>query len=198
MTETTKQQLLDRRVAIQAEQHTLRTNLASWRAQLEPLRETRRQALRRYDIGHDDAMQEADTALAELERLEAMIARGERLLTEYPARMDALNREIEIAGYRERCKELLALQSAERAAWHDVEALLVNFYETWFAFEQARTERKSLAKSLASQAGQHGLTSPGGGDFPAPTLFDLQKWFEARPVTALEQIEAAVRKAAAR
>jgi hypothetical protein len=198
MSETSKQQLLDRRVAIQAEQHTLRTNLASWRAQLEPLRETRRQALKRYDIGHDDAMQEADTALAELERLEAAIVRGERQLSEYPERMDALNQEIEITGYRERCKELLALQSAERAAWHEVEALLVNFYETWFAFEQARTVRKVLAKSLASQAGQHGLSSPGGGDFPAPTAFNLQQWFDARPATALEQIENAVRKAAAR
>jgi hypothetical protein len=198
MTETTKQQLLDRRVAIQAEQHTLLTNLATWRAQLEPLRETRRQALKRYDIGHDDAMQEADSALAELERLEAMIARGERLLTEYPARMDALNREIEITGYRERCKELLALQSAERAAWHDVEALLVDFYTAWFAFEQARTVRKSLAKSLANLAGQHGLTSPGGGDFPAPTAFNLQQWFEMRPAVALEQIEAAVSKAVGR
>jgi hypothetical protein len=198
MSETSKQQLLDRRVAMQAEQHTLRQNLASWRAQLEPLRETRRQALKRYDIGHDDAMPEADSALAELERLETAIVRGERQLSEYPERMDALNQEIEIVGYRERCKELLALQSAERAAWHEVEALLVDFYTAWFAFEQARTERKSLAKSLANMAGQHGLTSPGSGDFPAPTLFDLQKWFDARPVTALEQIEAAVRKAAGR
>jgi len=197
MTETTKQQLLDRRVALQAEQHALRQNLATWRAQLEPLREARRQALKRYDIGHDDAMQEADTALAELERLETAIVRGERLLTEYPARMDALNREIEVVGYRERCKELLALQSAERATWHEVEAMLADFYTAWFAFEQARTVRKSLTKSLASQAGQHGLTSPGGGGFPAPTSLDLQKWFEMRPTVALEQIEAAVSKAAA-
>jgi len=29
------------------------------------------------------------------------------------------------------------------------------------------------------------------------SLFDLQKWFDARPATALEQIEAAVSKAAA-
>jgi hypothetical protein len=198
MTETSKQQLLDRRVAIQAEQHVLRQNLAEWRARLEPLRETRRQALKRYDLGHDDAMPEADSALAELERLETAIVRGERLLTEYPARMDALNQEIEITGYRDRCKELLALQSAERAAWHGVESLLADFYTAWFNFEQARAERKSLAKSLASQAGQHGLTSPGGGDFPAPTAFNLQQWFDARPVTALEQIEAAVRKAAVR
>jgi predicted nucleic acid-binding Zn-ribbon protein len=172
--------------------------LASWRAQLEPLRETRRQALKRYDIGHDDAMPEADTALAELERLETAIVRGERRLSEYPARMDSLNKEIEITSYRERCKELLTLQSAERDAWHDVEALLVDFYTAWFAFEQARIERKSLAKSLANMAGQHGLTSPGDGGFPAPTSFDLQKWFEARPATALEQIENAVRKAAGR
>ena len=198
MTETTKQQLLDRRVAIQAEQHTLRRNLAEWRAQLEPLREARRQALKRYDIGHDDALPVADSALAELERLETAIVRGERLLTEYPSRMDALNQEIEITGYRERCKELLALQSAERAIWHEVEAMLADFYTAWFNFEQARTVRKSLSKSLASQAGQHGLTSPGDGGFPAPTSLDLQKWFEMRPATALEQIEAAVSKAAGR
>jgi hypothetical protein len=75
---------------------------------------------------------------------------------------------------------------------------LVDFYTAWFAFEQARTVRKSLAKSLANLAGQHGLTSPGGGDFPAPTAFNLQQWFEMRPAVALEQIEAAVSKAVGR
>lgn len=196
MSETEK--LIARREAMQTEQHELRQQLAAWRARLATLADIRREALKRWDVGHDEARTEADTALDEIFAVEADIAKGERQLGEYPDRMHNLNLEIERTSYRDRCKELLTLQSAEREAWNEFAQLLPEFYEAWFVFEQARTERRHLARSLSNMAGTHGFTSPGSGDFAAPGVFELQRYLEMKHTTALEQIEAAVCKAAGR
>ena len=196
MTETivNQQQLLDRRVAMQAEQDSLRRQVTEWRARLATLEETRRQALKRYDIGHDSAQAEADTALDEIFATEAAISKAERQLSEYPDRMHNLNQEIERTGYRDRCKQLLALQQLERDAWHEFATVLPEFYEAWHAYSQTRTERRALARSLSSIAGTTGMTSPPSGDFPAPTDHELKLWFDLKPTTAQEQIAGAMAK----
>lgn len=191
------QQLLDRRVAMQQEQQELRQQLNEWRARLATLEETRRQALKRYDIGHDSAQAEAAAALDEIMATETAISKGERALAEYPDRMHALNLAIEKASYRDRCKQLLALQQVERTAWHEFATVLPDFYEAWHAFAQARHERRAMARSLASFAGNAGMTPPPSGDFPAPSDHDLKMWLDLRPTTALEQIDGAMQRARA-
>lgn len=194
---TEQQQLITRREQLQQEQTDLRQQLGEWRARLATLTDVRREALKRYDIGHDSAQAEADTALDEIFATEAAIAKAERQLSEYPARMHALNQEIERSGFRDRCKQLLALQQLERDAWHEFTQVLPEFYEAWHAYSQTRTERRALARSLASIAGNTGMTSPPAGDFPAPSEADLQQWLQLKPVTAQEQIAGAMAKAAA-
>lgn len=195
MTETEK--LIARRNVMQQEQTDLRQQIADWKARLTVLAETRRQALKRYDIGHDDAQAEAAEALDETIATEAAIAKAERQLAEYPARMHAINQEVERTSYRDRCKQLLALQADERNAWAEVEAVIHDFYTAWFNFEQARRERKAMSRSLTNAAGTYGFTSPGNGDFPAPGVLELQRWLEMKAPIALEQIEAAISKASA-
>lgn len=189
------QQLLDRRVALQQEQAELRQRLTDWRTRLTVLADIRREALKRFDVGHDDAKLEADTALDETLTIEATIARAERQLSEYGPRMHALNLEIEKAGYRDRCKQLLALQQLEREAWQEFARVLPDFYEAWFAYAQTRAERRVLARSLSSYAGTAGMTSPPSGDFPAPSDHDLKTWFDLKTDVALEQVEGAITKA---
>lgn len=197
MTETivNQQQLLDRRVAMQAEQDELRKQIGDWRARLSTLEETRRQALRRYDVGHDDAGPQAAAALDEIFATEAAIAKAERTLSEYPDRVHNLNQEIEKAGYRDKCKGLLALQQLERDAWHEFTQVLPEFYEAWAAFAQTRLERRALARSLTNYAGNAGLTMPQAGDFPAPDVATLTAWLDGKPVIVAEQIEAVISKA---
>lgn len=191
---TEQQQLLDRRVAMQAEQDELRRQLTEWRSRLATLADIRREALKRYDIGHDSARAEADTALDEIFATEAAISKAERQLSEYPDRMHNLNQEIERTGYRDRCKQLLALQQLERDAWHEFTQVLPEFFEAWQAYSQTRTERRALARSLSSIAGTTGMTSPPSGDFPAPTDHELKLWFDLKPTTAQEQIAGAMAK----
>jgi len=197
MTETivNQQQLLDRRVAMQAEQDSLRRQVTEWRARLSTLEETRREALKRYDIGHDSARAEADTALDEIFATEAAIAKAERTLSEYPDRVHSLNLEIEKAGFRDRCKTLLALQQLERDAWHEFTQVAPEFYEAWAAFAQTRLERRAMARSLTNYAGNAGLTMPQAGDFPAPDVATLTAWLDGKPVIVAEQIEAVISKA---
>ena len=191
------QQLLDRRVAVQQEQTELRQQLAEWRARLATLEETRRQELKRYDIGHDDGREKADAALDEIMAIEAAISKGERALSEYPDRMHNLNLEIEKASYRDRCKQLLALQQVERDAWGAFSQVLPDFYEAWHAYSQARIERRAMARSLGAFAGNAGMTPPPSGDFPAPSDHDLKMWLDLRPTTAQEQIDGAMQRARA-
>ena len=190
-----QQQLLDRRVAMQAEQDELRRQLTEWRSRLATLADIRREALKRYDIGHDSAQAEADTALDEIFATEAAIAKAERTLSEYPDRVHNLNQEIEKAGYRDKCKGLLALQQLERDAWHEFTQVLPEFFEAWQAFAQTRLERRALARSLTNYAGNAGLTMPPSGDFPAPDVATLGAWLDGKPVIVAEQIEAVISKA---
>ena len=197
MTETivNQQQLLDRRTQMQAEQDSLRKQIGDWRARLSTLEETRRQALRRYDVGHDDAGPQAAAALDEIFATEAAIAKAERTLSEYPDRVHSLNLEIEKAGFRDRCKNLLALQQLERDAWHEFTQVLPEFFEAWQAFSQTRLERRALARSVTNFAGNAGLTMPPAGDFPAPDVATLGAWLDGKPVIVAEQIEGAISKA---
>ena len=192
------EQLAARRVALQAEQADQRAMLAALRGRLTELEATRAQCLRRYDVGYDSAAIEASTALDEILVTETAIAKAERYLAEYPARIEALNAEIEAAGYRDRCKHLLALQSQEREAWAKVAALLPQFFEEWHKFSQIATERTVTARSLANYSGAHGLTAPVDRQLQAPDARDIAFWLELRPAAAMSQVQAAIEKAAAR
>ena len=191
------EQLAARRVALQAEQADQRAMLAALRGRLTELEATRAQALRRYDVGVDDAATEAATALDEILVTEAAIAKADRYMTEYPARIEALNAEIERAGYRDRCKTLLSLQSQEREAWAKVAATMPEFFAAWHEFSQIATERTVTARSLANYSGAHGLTAPVDRQLQAPDARDIAFWLELRPAAAA-QVQAAIEKAAAR
>lgn len=189
------QQLIDRRAALQAEQADQRAMVGVLRSRLTELSATRAQALRRFDVGVDEAQTEADVALEEIIATEKAVAKLERQLTEYGPRIEALNREIEAAGYRDRCKLLLALQAQERAAWAEVAATMPAFFEAWHTFSQIRTERTVTARSLAGYSGAADLPAPHDVQVNAPDAADIAFWLELRPVAAMSQIMAAVEKA---
>ena len=198
MSKQTVEQLIARRVALQAEQADQRAMLSALRGRLTELEATRAQCLRRFDVGVDDAAIEAATALDEILVTETAIAKADRYMTEYPARIGALNQEIEAAGYRDRCKHLLALTAQERAAWAKVAAAMPEFFAAWHAFSQIRTERTVLARSLANYSGAHGLTAPIDRQVQAPDARDIAHWLELRPAAAMSQVAGALEKAAAR
>ena len=188
-------QLTARRAALQTEQAEQRVMLGALRGRLVELTATRAAALRKYDVGYDSAAAEASTALDEIIATESAIAKLERQLAEYPARVHALNQEIDAATYRDKCKALLALQAQERAAWAKVAATMPEFFAAWHTFSQIRTERTVTARSLAGYSGAAGLPAPHDKAVQAPAAADIQYWLDLRPELAMSQVAAAIEKA---
>ena len=195
MTDITKQQLEARRSALQAEQQELRQQVTTLRGRLADLAEQRRLALGRYDLGHDDAQQEAEQALDEAIGVEATIARIERALSEYPGRIEALNKEVTLAGHRERLRELLQLRRDEVAAFNQYEQAAINFFEAKAFFDRARTLRRTLARTLHNQAVALGLPTVTEGDFNAPDNHTVGMWLATHAQMVGERVAADFEKA---
>lgn len=180
MSTVTKEHLMERRATLQAEQQQTAADLATLRARLPVLTEERRQMLRRYDIGHDDAGPAAETALCQIETIETDIVRLERRQGEYGDRIHQLNQEIERTGHRETLRKLLEMRGMEVEAFNALEQVTVDFLECWHAFGEARSARAMLARQAQTTAINLSLPAVADGGFTAPTAADVTAWLNGR------------------
>ena len=190
--EVSTEQLQKRLAEIQAEQRQTQTAIAGFDASITASQSAMKAAQARYDLRGDDAAKDEVTEQRSLIVVnEERRRRAQEQLAEFPARIEAIRREIGVIGYREDLRRLIVLRQAEVEAFNLAEQTMLDSIESWRNFISAKEQRAQLARTCENLARANSLPIPHSGAFGHPLPSEV--WFNSPGMMA--QVQAMFDKA---
>lgn len=186
------EQLQKRLAEVQAEQRQTQAAIAGFDANITASQAAMKAAQARYDLRGDDAAKDEVTEQRSLIVVnEERRRRAQEQLAEFPARIEAIRREIGVIGYREELRRLIGLRQVEVEAFNLAEQAMLDAIESWRNFISAKEQRAQLARTCENFARANSLPIPHSGAFGHPLPSEV--WFTSPGMMA--QVQAMFDKA---
>ena len=190
--EVSTEQLQKRLAEVKAEQRQTQAAIAGFDASITASQAAMKSAQARYDLRGDDAAKDEVTEQRSLIQVnEERRRRAQEQLAEFPARIEAIRREIGVIGYREDLRRLIVLRQAEVETFNLAEQTILDAIETWRNFISAKEQRAQLARTCENFARANSLPIPHSGAFGHPLPSEV--WFTSPGMMA--QVQAMFDKA---
>jgi chromosome segregation ATPase len=176
-TESKRTQLEQRAQKLNEEHAELQRQAQAHRLRLVAIDGQLKAAQRRYDVqGDDSAADEIKAFIAERVTTEATIAELTRQAQEIPARINAINQEIEAVKHRERLRTLVQQRRLEMEAYNLYEQAMLDAMDAFQALWNATDAANMTHRTAHNFANAHKLTTfpeRGALNYPTPNEF----WF---------------------